>query len=343
MINKESHILLTGATGFLGGYVLRTLLKHEYTNIICTHRATSDFALIQDVKDQVKWEICDLLDELDLVDRISEVDIVIHVAAKVSLSNRNRASVMRMNTEVTSNMINASLETDVKKFVFVSSVAALGIPKEGEAIHEETEWVDRPEHSVYSISKQLAEREVLRGVAEGLDAVIVSPAMVFGAGIWSSSTVSIVKTIYKGLPYYPIGSVGVVDVRDVASIILRVMEQENISGENYIVSAENWSHKSIIHSFCKAFEKNPPKKAISPFVAKLSSSLFSFSELAFGENSMINSDSILLAQHKFLFDNSKSKEQLNFTYRSVETSFQEIAQVFKESYLKRQPFGILNI
>jgi len=343
MINKESHILLTGATGFLGGYVLRLLLKKGYNNISCTHRKTSNFTLIQEVKDRVDWKLCDLLDETELADAFSGVDVVIHVAAKVSLSNKNRSSVMSMNTEVTSHMINASLRHKIEKFIFVSSVAAFGVPKSGELIHEETEWVDRPGHSVYSISKQLAEREVIRGVAEGLQAVIISPAMVIGAGVWNSMSVSMIRSIYKGFPYYPKGSVGVVDVRDVAELILLVMVKTDIAGEKYIASAENWEHKAIIETVCKAFDKVPPKKVLSPFLAKVSSSLFSIFEFVVGENKLINADSIQLAQHKYLFDNSKSREQLGFNYRDVKSSFEEIASVFKESYPKAKKFGTLDI
>lgn len=343
MMSRDSHILLTGATGFLGGYVLRLLLKHGYSNITCTHRKTSDFTLMQEVKDKVNWKICDLLDEVDLEDAFSGVDIVIHVAAKVSLSNKRRSSVMQMNTGVTSNMINASLLQNIKKFIFVSSVAALGVPKNGELIHEETEWVDRPGHSVYSISKQLAEREVMRGVAEGLNAVIISPAMVIGAGIWNSNSVSMIKSIHKGLPYYPIGSVGIVDVRDVAEMIITLLDKPDVTGQKYIASAENWEHKKIIETLCNFFEKVPPKKPLTPLLAKLSSSLFALAESVMGENKLINAESIHLAQHSYVFDNSKSREQLLFNYRDVKTSFEEIASAFVRSKSNGQHFGVLDI
>lgn len=343
MIDHSSHILLTGATGFLGGYVLRTLLKFNYHQITCTHRASSDFTLIQDVKDNVKWKLCDLTDELDLAEALTDVDIVIHVAAKVSLSNKNRAAVMFMNVEVTANMINASLNQEIQKFIFVSSVAALGVPNEGELIHEETEWVDRPEHNAYCISKQRAEREVMRGVAEGLNASIISPAMVIGAGFWDSSSVSIVKSIYNRLPFYPIGSIGVVDVRDVALMIVKILERSDVSGEKYIASSENWDHKKIIDFLCKEFGKEPTNRALTPLLTKLSIYGARLGELILGENAIVNAEAIRFAQHRFKFDNSKSVEQLNFQYREVQLSFQEIANVFKQSFLKGEPYGILDI
>jgi len=343
MIHKESHILLTGATGFLGAYVLRTLLKHNYQNITCTYRDTSNFSLIQDVKGAVNWCKCDLTDELELKDAIKESEIVIHIAAKVSLSRKNRSSIMQMNTEVTANMINASLDQNIKKFIFVTSVAAFGIPKNDEIIHEATEWVDRPENTIYSISKQLAEREVIRGVAEGLNAAIVSPAMIIGAGVWSSSTVSIIKSVYKGLPFYPLGSVGVVDVRDVALIILKVLEKQDISGEKFIASAENWDHKKIIEVLSEEFKNKPPTKSLSPFIAKLSMYAASFVEVFLGEQAIVNAESIKLAQRKFTFDNSKSIQQLDLNYRDIKSSFHEIANSFKKSFLQGESFGLLDI
>jgi nucleoside-diphosphate-sugar epimerase len=84
---------------------------------------------------------------------------------------------MKVNVEGTANIINAALATGVKKLMHVSSVAAIGRSRGNEVIHEDTPWEDSALNSNYAITKFLSEREVWRGVAEGLNAVIVNPSL----------------------------------------------------------------------------------------------------------------------------------------------------------------------
>lgn len=343
MISKDSHILLTGATGFLGSYVLRFLISSGYRRIICIKRDSSDLSLIQDVQEDVEWINCDITDSISLEEVVSQVQVIIHVAAYVSLSNKNRNKVMQVNTQATASLVDLSLYHNIKKFVFVSSVSAFGMSEQNGLIDEKTEWKDSPVNNVYSISKQLAEREIQRGIAEGLHGVIINPSMIIGAGIWDSSTVAIFKMVYKGLPFYPSGSVGVVDVRDVAKMILILLERDDVCGENFIASSENWTHKKMITQLSGLFDKKSPTKEMSPTIVRLGSWFASVSSLFIGENSVLNAESIKVSQYSFLFDNSKSIDKLGFQYIPVIKSLQDTAKVFLDTFPKSKAFGRLDI
>lgn len=344
MIQRDSHIVLTGATGFLGCYILRLLLHKGFTKITCTHRATSRFILIEDIKDQVTWVQCDLTDELEVESLLqNDVDAIIHAAAKVSLSNKNQKSLMRSNVDSTRLLVNYALDRGVQKFVFVSSVASIGPGVQQELINEETEWKDDADNTVYGVSKQYAEREVMRAEAEGLEAVIINPSMIIGAGEWDSSTVSIIKMVNKGLPYYPSGSIGLVDVRDVAELILLALENEGLSGERFIASAENWTHKKIIESISNTLGQDAPLKQLPSAVARLGIIAASLSELLRGDKSILNAQSIKMAQESFRFDHGKSIRLFDFNYRSIEQSIQEIGKVFTHCQESGLEFGLLDI
>lgn len=343
MIQRDSHIVLTGATGFLGCYILRLLLHKGYSKITCTHRATSRYTLIEDVKDRVTWVKCDLTDELELESLLHQVDVVIHAAAKVSLSNKNKTALMSTNVETTRLLADYALDAGVQKFVFVSSVASIGPGTEEELINENTEWKSDAENTAYGVSKQFAEREVMRAVAEGLNGVIVNPAMIIGAGEWNSSTVSIIKMVNKGLPYYPTGSIGIVDVRDVAALIVLAMETDGLSGERFIASAENWTHKQVIDSISRGLKKEAPKKELSPLMTNLGILAAKVSELIKGDTSILNAQSIKMSQQTFQYDHSKSIRLFDFSYRSIEESIQEIAEVFIHCEQAGLDFGLLDI
>ncbi|MBJ6907592.1 NAD-dependent epimerase/dehydratase family protein, partial [Vibrio cholerae] len=90
----------------------------------------------------------------------------------------------KINIEGTANVVNAALGAGVKKMVHVSSVAALGRIRENETINETMNWTEETSNSNYGKSKYLAEMEVWRGIAEGLEAVMVNPTMILGDGDW---------------------------------------------------------------------------------------------------------------------------------------------------------------
>ncbi len=344
MIQRDSHIVLTGATGFLGCYLLRLLLHKGYTNITCTHRSTSRFILIEDIKDQVTWVQCDLTDELEVESLLqNKVDAIIHAAAKVSLSNKNQKSLMRSNVDSTRLLADYALDRGVQKFVFVSSVASIGPGLQQELIHEETEWKDDADNTAYGVSKQYAEREVMRAVAEGLEAVIINPSMIIGAGEWNSSTVSIIQMVDKGLPYYPSGSIGLIDVRDVAELIVLALENEGLSGKRFIASAENWTHQKIIESISKTLGKNAPQKQLPAVVARLGIIAATISEWVKGDKSILNAQSIKMSQESLEYDHAKSIRLFDFNYRSIDQSIKDIVEVFNHCKEASLEFGLLDI
>lgn len=85
--------------------------------------------------------------------------------------------------------------------VYVSSVAALGRIRENEPVNENMNWTEETSNSSYGQSKYMAELEVWRGIGEGLDAVIVNPTIILGAGDWESGSSKIFQTVYKEFPY----------------------------------------------------------------------------------------------------------------------------------------------
>ncbi|HEY4205502.1 MAG TPA: SDR family NAD(P)-dependent oxidoreductase, partial [Puia sp.] len=230
-------VLVTGGTGFLGTYILRQLIEKGYSvrAIRRDHRRHS--FIPPSVLSGIEWVQCDLLDPLGLEEAMTGVDAVIHAAALVSFEDADRQELFRTNVEGTANVVNMALEQGVRRFVHVSSVAALGRTNKGETVNEEKKWDNNKGQTNYAISKFYGELEVWRAIGEGLPAVIVNPSTILGVGDWNQSSCAIFKSIYNEFPWYSNGINGFVDVGDVAGAVIRLMEAD-ISGQRFILNGD---------------------------------------------------------------------------------------------------------
>ncbi|MEO6977808.1 MAG: NAD-dependent epimerase/dehydratase family protein, partial [Mucilaginibacter sp.] len=171
-------ILVTGATGFLGSEVALQLLQ-QGNSIRCTRRSQS---LIPDIllPYPIQWVEADMLDIFALEDALKDVTQVYHCAAWVSLKQADKKPMINANVMGTANLVNLCALQNIR-LVHVSSVAAIGLAKPGDLITENHHLDQATESDGYAISKLESEMEVWRGIAEGMDAVIVNPSIIIGA------------------------------------------------------------------------------------------------------------------------------------------------------------------
>jgi nucleoside-diphosphate-sugar epimerase len=167
-----NKVLVTGATGFLGSYILRLLLKKGY-KVRAIRRSSSPMAMLQDIADKVEWVEGDVTDLPFLEEATKDIDYVYHAAAAVSFNSKDKEKMMLVNGIGTENIVNVCLDNGVKKLLHVSSIAALGRKENVTEIDENAQWENSPLNSDYAISKFKAECEVWRGIQEGLNAVII--------------------------------------------------------------------------------------------------------------------------------------------------------------------------
>ena len=342
MLNKEHNIFITGSTGFLGGYIVRRLLKDGYKNIHCSHRETSNFVLVEEVKSQVNWHLGELSDPVFVHERLQQMDVVIHAAALVNSHAKEKAKIDDTNIALTRHLVDQALDNNVKRFVHVSSVAALGMGEPGKMLHEQTEWKEDKRNTVYSISKHYGEREVFRGFAEGMDVVVLNPSMILGAGRWKSSTVSIFNLVKNGLPYYPAGSVGIVDVRDVANSVALALTNDQMIGRRFVISGENWTHQRMSTELAKALNAKIPNKQMSPFLSSFVKKSLTLVERFGFRHDLISAERIDYSNYAFNYDNSASIE-VGMSYIPIMDTINESAQLYLQSQKDNSTFGLLNI
>jgi nucleoside-diphosphate-sugar epimerase len=190
------------------------------------------------------------------------VDYVYHCAAMISFNPLELNAMLSVNVEGTANVVNACLENGVKKLCHVSSIASLGQAEKGEMIDENAKWKTSRMNSGYAVSKYGGEREVWRGMEEGLEAVIVNPSVIIGAGCHRKATNRLFHKVENFLPYYIPGINGYVDVRDVVKAMIILMES-NISGERFVLNSENLSLRDFFIKVADILGRPHPRIALN--------------------------------------------------------------------------------
>lgn len=263
-------ILVTGATGLLGMHVLYDLcvrgdsVRALYRNESRIDRVKKLFAFYDSANadkffSSIEWCEGDIEDIIDLEKAFEGVDKVIHCAAMVSFRNDDFRELIRVNRYGTANIVNMALKHNVKWFCHASSTAAIGkkAGRENLDLNENEQWLADVKVSGYAMSKYLAEKEVWRGIEEGLPAVMVNPCVIFGPGDWSETSLTIFRAVKRGLKFYTPGSNAFVDVRDVSKRIIFLMENQVIN-ERFLIVGENLSFRKMTSTIAESMNKKIP-------------------------------------------------------------------------------------
>ncbi len=326
MKNAKS-ILLTGATGFLGSHLALELLKRGY-QITATHRKDNIPSQLKNVG--IKWEQAELHDVHRLNELCADVETVIHAAAMVSHSDTALPRLKKVNVEATADLVNAALNNEVKQFVYVSSIAVLNGNKEGVAITEDDFGKDFKELTYYGQSKMLGEKEVWRGAAEGLDALVVCPSVIIGPSDWSSSSPRLFKQIHKGWKFYTEGSTGYVSVNDVVQMTLDLFEGAHFN-KRYILSAENLNFKEFLTMMATHLNKTPPTKEASRTQAKWIARFDGIRQRISGSKPLLTKQLVKSLFSKTIYDNSLVKETLGREFEPIDKAIERTAKEYLAS------------
>jgi dihydroflavonol-4-reductase len=317
-------ILVTGATGFLGAELAKELIV-QGNHIRCTKRATSTVPkILEPYANKIEWVNADLMDAAALEDALDGITQVYNCAAFVSLKQADKDPMIRTNVHGTANLVNLCNEKGIR-MVHTSSVAAVGEAKPGELINENHHLDSSTETDGYAISKLESEMEVWRGIAEGLDAVIVNPTIIIGASAGTAGSGQIFETVRKGLKFYTGGSIGFVDVQDVAKCMIALMGT-SISGERYIINAENRDYSQIFEEICRFFKVPAPKILAKPWMMELAWRGASLWGMITGKAPALDKTSARAASNIRRFDNSKIKAAISFQFKPVSETIKEICE-----------------
>lgn len=332
-------ILVTGGTGLVGSHLLfalagsnqkvRALYRHDSK----PHPPSALFKCFSsahsEIFSRIEWVEGDVLDPLSLQEAMAGVEYVYHCAALVSFDPADLKQMLAINVEGTANVVNACLINQVKKLCHVSSIASLGRPETGDIIDENAKWKTSKQNSGYAISKYGGEREVWRGIEEGLNAVIVNPSIILGAGCHAKATNKLFLSIHKFLPFYTQSTNGYVDVNDVVSCMILLM-QSDVSGERYVLNSENISIKQLFGIASELLHKPYPKYKLNKQLMYVLAFLEKVRSIITRSQPLITKENVNALMKNSKYSASKITSQFGYTFmpvkESLEIAFRNISQ-----------------
>jgi len=332
-------ILVTGGTGLVGSHLLFNLVSTN-DNVRATYRREKTLKRVKHVFsyfsadaeslfNKIEWIEADINNIPKLQTAFKNITHVYHCAAFVSFEPNKYKVLRKINIEGTANIVNLSISHKIKKLCYVSSIAAIGHntdPKQ--LIDEETPWNPEDDNSVYAITKYGAELEVWRGTQEGLDAVIVNPGIILGAGYWhGGSSGNLFRKIYGGMRYYVNGVTGYVDVWDVIKAMHQLMDSDT-KNESFILVSENLTFKDFQFKTAQVLNVKPPKKEAKKWLLAIAWRLDWLSHKLLGNRRSLSKQTAKSAISVAKYDNTKLKNTLNFKFKPIDRSIEDVGNLY---------------
>lgn len=321
-------IVVTGATGHIGNVLVRKLLEN----------GEQIRAIVPPFEDNIPIEglnieivRCDVRDAESLNEAFEEAEIVYHLAGIVTIMPGNDL-LYQVNVEGTMNTIEACLKNNVKRLVYVSSVHALKEPPHGTIIDETCIYDPEYARGGYDESKTLASLEVLKGIAKGLDAVLLCPSGVIGPYDYKISQMGqLIINFMKGdLKACVDGAYDFVDVRDVADGLILACKNGK-SGESYILSGEQISVEELMLELEKLTGVKAPSIKVPSWLVKIASSIFPSYYKLTGKEPLFTSYSIDVINSNSKISSDKARNELGYSPRPIKESIKDSVEWFKEN------------
>jgi dihydroflavonol-4-reductase len=214
--------------------------------------------------------------------------------------------------------------------IHVSSIATLGRSNVEKPLNEESFWEESKNNSAYARSKYLAEMEVWRATAEGLNAAIVNPAIILGVGNWEEGSAKLISFADKEFPFYTQGINAWVDVQDVVRAMVLLMKSD-ISEERFILSEGDHSYLEIFTLMANALGKKPPHIAAPKWTTGILWRWNWLLKVLTGKKATLTKETTRTAEMQYHHENSKFLKAFpEFQYRPIKTTIEEMAKAYKK-------------
>ena len=320
--------LVTGATGFIGSAVARALVERGHSVRVLVRKTSDRRNLTGLIASEIEG---DLADPPSLKRAVQGCRYVFHVAADYRIWVPDPAPMLRSNVEGTKLLMQAALDAEVERIVYCSSVAALGMSKDGTPADETLPVSEDSVVGIYKKSKYRAEQAVLAMVRErGLPAVIVNPAAPVGPrDVKPTPTGRMVADAAAGrLPAYVDTGLNVVHVEDVAMGHVLALECGRI-GERYILGSENLMLADLFALVAEEAGRKPPRIKLSrKMLYPLAIGFETAARLA-KIDPLVTRDHLRMARKRMFFTSAKAELELGYRPRPARIAIRDAIAWFR--------------
>ena len=319
------RILITGGTGFIGSHLARRLYNKKNKIVIFAKDAYHPFLKGLKIK-VIKGDVRVFNAVLKAV---RGCDYVYHLAANTSSNKNDKGLLFSTNVNGTENVFKASLKSNVKKVVYVSSGSTLGYYKDERPLAEEgaTDFID----NVYAQSKKIGEDKAAEYAKKGLNVSIVLPAYVLGAGVVDKRQANLFRSISSGrIKFTYPGGGGTVAVEDLVDGIILVMEKGK-QGERYLLSNE-YVRLFDFYNLIARIMKKPKIRLKIPRIAYYPMYILGFALGRLMKNPPITEESVRWHFNYRVYDSAKAKKELGWKPRvTLAESIKRAVEYYKST------------
>ena len=324
-------VLVTGATGFIGSWVVRELAAARHSVRVLVRKRSNLANLSALLAGSGGAEVArvegDVLDAASVRAALGGCDAVIHAAGVANWNPRDMAMMYRVNVEGVENVLGEALRAGVKRAVLTSSVAALGGSKVAQVADETTPSTAEALGIHYSLSKWRGEQAGLQLAKQGLPLCVLRPAVALGPGdIYHSSTTTFLALARRQLPVYVAGGASFGDVRDMARAHVAALTRGQI-GEVYIVGGHNLEMTRLVAIVAAMTGVLAPQKM--PYALALAAATVAeLGSRALRRRSDL-SRQLVMASHLYTWVSSaRAEAELGYKIRPLEESLTDTYRYF---------------
>jgi len=322
-------VVVTGATGHIGNILVRELLSRG-ENVRVVIPPFENTASLDGLKvEMVEGDVCQIN---SLIQAFKGSDIVYHLAGIISILPGKSELLHQVNVIGTRNVVETCLKTGVRRLVYTSSIHAVKEPPHGTVIDETCPYDPDSVLGDYAKCKAQATLEVLKGVEQGLDAVIVCPTGVIGPYDYKISEMGqLIINFAKGdLKAYIDGAYDFADVRDVATGLILACEKGH-KGESYILSGEQINVRDLLLMLEEITGMKAPSFKV-PFwlartVGKVASLYYRLTKI----KPLFTAYSVDVLASNCLISSEKARRELGYSTRSTRESIVDAVSWFREN------------
>jgi dihydroflavonol-4-reductase len=318
-------IAVTGGSGHIGVNLCQELVKQGYAVRVLVHKNTKD---LQDIPLETVWG--DLRDPASISSLVHDADIVIHLAAVISIQGNRTGELFDINVEGTRKILEASLRASVKRFIHFSSIHAL-VQYPFNRILDENRPLAVSDKMAYSRSKALAEEIVLKAAEQGMDATILSPTAVIGPFDYTPSLMgrALILLASGRMPALVPGGYDWVDVRDVTCSAIAAIKKGR-KGERYILSGHWMTLEQISELVSKITDRHTRRITCPNWLARVGLPFINLYCSVYDKDPLYTRDSLytLRTSHRNI-SHEKATKELDFKPRPFEETIKDTLAWFE--------------
>jgi dihydroflavonol-4-reductase len=312
---QDKKFFITGGSGFIGSNILKQLVEDGHSCI----------SLITDSADSNIHAECihgNLLDPITYESHLTNVDTIVHAAGIVSFNRKDRNLLLRSNYLATKELVNLALFKGVKNLIYISSSSTLIRSVDPLCISLRTSG-NPVFHSYYAKTKFLAELEIRRAEAEGMNICILYPGLVIGHWNWNQSSMQIFNLVKTGISCYPPGNLSVVACEDLARIVSWIC-RNGITTQQLLINAEVWTYRDFLNEIAECLNQKKIDSKAGYLKIKLLSLIQNMKSSRDNQRPILNKETIAIACSTFRFDDSSIGQIMPNDYLDIKRHIREI-------------------